>query len=126
MLRTPTPFPQVGSYALIEIDGRHHLARIQHRTHGGDAVISLPLMPDVASGNRTVGFDALVDGTPLSEFDRGELARLDEEIARTVRPNRARQAKVDALRARDINSRSLAEMLQRLPDPARRASREAA
>jgi hypothetical protein len=129
MLSTPTPFPQVGSYALIEIDGRLHLARIQKRTCGADAMISLPLLPDVASGNRNVSFDALVDGTPLSAFETSELDRLTTAAADESVPPRRRKAaqeRADKLRARIILAPIMAEMIARLPDPLRRASKVAA
>jgi hypothetical protein len=94
MLPSPTPFPQVGSYALTELEGRHHLARIVGRTAGGDCTIALPLLPDRASGNRTVALDELIDGTPL--------------------------------RDRLIHATVMTELMKRLPDPLRRASRVAA
>lgn len=126
MLRTPAPFPQVGSYALIQIDGRNHLARLQARTAGGDVLISLPLLADVASGNRTVSIDALIDGTPLTDFEQRELDRLTTEVAAAKRPGAEKQARAETLRNRIIYAPILAEMLCRLPDPLRRASKVAA
>jgi hypothetical protein len=129
MLRTPTPFPQVGSYALIELDGRHHLARIQARTCDADTMISLPLLPAVASGTRKASLDDLIDGTPLSERERRELEALTIDLAGgnlTGRRRKAAEEREDALRDRLIHAPILAEMMERLPDPIRRASRVAA
>jgi hypothetical protein len=126
MLRTPAPFPQVGSYALIEIDGRLHLARIQKRTCDAEVMISLPLLRDVASGNRKVSPDALIDGTPLSEFEQRELGRLEIEAAAGGRGAPAKRERADALSDRMTHAPILADMMKRLPDPERRASKVAA
>lgn len=126
MLSTPAPFPQPGSYALYELAGRTHLVRIQYRDPQGDEVtLSFPLVPDIASGNRRARLADLIDGTPLSASDLSRLHLLEAEIARLApngRARRARRAEIDALRERDIRSRTLAEMLARVPDRTRRGS----
>ena len=76
MLSSPTPFPQVGSYALLDLDGTKQLARIQ--SAGPDwgpediAFVSLPLVVG-SSGNRRVGLGDLIDGTPLTPAEAEEL-----------------------------------------------------
>jgi hypothetical protein len=122
----PTPAPPVGSYALTELEGRHHLARIVGRTAGGDCTIALPLLPDRASGNRTVALDELIDGTPLADRERAELERLELELQREGRHPKAKRERAEALRDRLIHATVMTELMKRLPDPLRRASRVAA
>lgn len=115
MLRVPAPFPQVGSYPLIEIDGRLQLARIVGRDHGGNALISLPLDPVAASGNKSVPLEQLLNADPLSAQERAELQSLDREIRAAKRPNRARVARRDALERRDQLHCARAPLMARLP-----------
>lgn len=96
MLAIPTPFPNQGSYALIDIDGETRAARIISRHDDGAATIAL-LDRAGASGNRTVAFDALLDPTELTEAERAEMARLSPATGRKA------QARYKALRLRDIH-----------------------
>lgn len=72
MLSSPTPFPHVGSYALIDLDGGRHLARIIQRDQFETALISLPLV-EGSAGNCSVALRDLVDGTPLTRAEADEL-----------------------------------------------------
>lgn len=121
MLNQPTPYPEVGSYALLERDGRTHLARIQQRK-GDKLLISLPLVRDVASGNATVAPGDLIDGTPLTEGEREEMLALAERALRVQRPRGDWPHHLAALRSRDLASRQLEALMDRLPNPARRVS----
>jgi len=96
MLSSPTPFPQVGSYALLPVDpvsglavGADHKAATTHLARiialapvGGLAVgadrqatVSLPLVPG-SSGTRSVALGELIDPTPLTAEERRELDEL--------------------------------------------------
>ena len=75
MLQTSAPFPQVGSYGLIDHDGARLLARILGRNPDGTVVISLPERSG-AGGNQTRPLGDLFDGTPLTGDEHKELAAL--------------------------------------------------
>lgn len=126
MLQPETPYPYVGSYALIELDGATQLARIQMRREG-EVVISLPFRAG-AAGNLRVDPAALIDGTPLSDDEAGEWRdfnrHLAGRVARTKR-QKAIKARAEALRARamiyaPLMKRLLTDLRQR--DSLRRAA----
>lgn len=122
MLPIPTEFPQVGSYALLPLDGRNQLARIQKRFDDGRALVSLPLAPDIASGSTTVPLGQLIDGTPLSEAERQELLRLEGDL---LQPKLHPKKKIDRcanLRRRDIHAGIMARLVARVPVPTKRGS----
>jgi hypothetical protein len=130
MLSIPAPFPQVGSYALLDRDGRRHLVRVQKRNPGG-ILVAFPFTPEVASGNCTVAESDLIDGTPLDDKEKAELERLEAEILRLSqakpggRPgpsHRAKLRRADALRKRALNAEALAFLVAKLPVPGRSAS----
>jgi hypothetical protein len=79
MLNAPTPYPYVGSYALIEHEGANTLARIVMR-RAGEIVVGLPLV-DGASGNLRVAPEALIDATPLTPAEAREFHDLDRDLA---------------------------------------------
>lgn len=86
MLKTPTPFPHVGSFALL-IDKtlpaeqqRAELVRIMRRDPGcfdgspsklRNVAVAFPLRVG-ASGNRLVFAEDLIDGTPLTRAESRE------------------------------------------------------
>jgi hypothetical protein len=110
MLRTATPFPQTGSYALKDEDGSLHLVRIVRRDAAGNAVVSFPLVAG-ASGTKTLELDALLDGTPLSDFEEGERVRLAAELHGRERPDPEKAERLEALRARAIRAPILAGLM---------------
>lgn len=115
MLKVHAPFPQVGSYALLEEGGKTFLVRIQHRDPEGQglALISFPGSYN-ASGNRKVAIADLIDGTPLTDAERREYAALEGALAGTSASTRSKKYKrYMALRLRDIAADSLAEALRR-------------
>lgn len=122
MLPIPTPFPQVGSYCLHRLEGRTVLARIQNRFDDGTALISLPLVPDVASGAPRVPVAELIDGTPLTEAERAELLRLTGELLQKKRHPKAKKDRADALRQRDIHAGVMARLVARVPVATKRGS----
>ncbi|QAY77899.1 hypothetical protein [Sphingosinicella sp. BN140058] len=114
MLRTPAPFPQVGSYALTIHQDEITLARIQGR-NGEDATISLPLFSG-ASGNRTVPLGELIDATPLSDDEASEWSALNQFDFGTSPPRAGTAKRVHwdryrALTERDIQSPVLERLL---------------
>ncbi len=114
MLRQSAPFPNVGSWALWEHGGKTLAVRIQLR-RGDDALISIPSMFGIASGNRNVALAELLDPTPLEPQERAELEALERKVAGRARPRKADVARADALRLRDIHARALQQLLEKLP-----------
>jgi hypothetical protein len=125
MIRTPAPFPQPGSYALLVDLGQTHIVRILSRVpDAAEAVISFPARWG-ASGNKTVPLADLIDGTPLTADERREMRHLFEEadaLAAGGRAHRQRLAEANALRQRDIHSETLERLKGTLPSQLRRAA----
>lgn len=114
MLSVYAPFPERGSYGLYVVDGVTRLARIISRNPDDSAVVSLPALAG-ASGNRTVPLAQIRDGTPLSDADRDEMRELAGKLLSTRKPSptaRARRARLEALRCREIDARLLAELMR--------------
>ena len=119
MLKVASPFPQVGSYALAEIDGETLLARIiglsgRQSDATAEATISLPARRYIASGNVTLPLADLIDGTPLTPEEEAELKALEATVP--AGPSRSakvkkQQARYAALRLRSINSVTLANLM---------------
>jgi hypothetical protein len=105
MLKSHTPFPLVGSYALFEQDGETHLVRIVLRDLGGTATIAFPFR-DGASGNARVEIEALRCGEPLTASEINEAARLQRK-----RKSASDKARLKRLRTREIDARIMAEKL---------------
>lgn len=109
MLKVPTPFPQVGSYA-VHIDDtlplaqqRAELVRILEIDEQM-ALVAYPLR-EGSSGNRRVALAELTDGTPLTRDEQRELADLQRHLRGRdrLRGGQVRQAKrCDDLRKRAI------------------------
>lgn len=135
MLKTPAPYPYVGSYALLETDDREsprtELVRIVFRRFahvvGEDghavaqalAVVAFPLR-DGASGNREVPEDQLIDGTPLTSAEKRILADLDRELARRKVRNQRQQylaGRRDRLKQRAVYAPLLERKLRELNTP---------
>jgi hypothetical protein len=113
MLNSPTPFPYVGSYALIEHEGANTLARIVMR-RAGEIVVSLPLVAG-ASGNLRVPADRLIDATPLTAAESREFHDLDRHLAtRSLKTpkQKAQAARRDALRLRIIYAPIMERLLR--------------
>jgi coenzyme F420-reducing hydrogenase alpha subunit len=105
MLNAPTPFPQPGSYALIEQDGRKVAVRIVRTrgaggAHGMQATITGASRG--ASGTRTVDLHKdLIDPTPLTEREVAELEELKRAYNRAGKRQRETMLpRIDALTAR--------------------------
>jgi hypothetical protein len=125
MLNVPAPFPHPGSYALHAREGRTHLVRIQYWNIDGLAVISFPLVRDVASGTCTVPREELLDGTPLTPAERAEMDRLIAHNSCLKRPKGRSVDRAAVLASRDHAALIMAPLLARVPDPTKRGSREA-
>jgi hypothetical protein len=121
MLKFASPFPLVGSYALLELDGATQLARIVARDQGGMAVVSLPFV-NGSSGNRSVSIGELLDGTPLTPEERTELdgfcTRGLTAYNRGLNPRRnlskQQRARYEILSARAGHARTLERLLGEL------------
>lgn len=124
MLHNATPFPFVGSYALlIDTDQppehqQAELVRILKRDVHPAAlgavlmvVVSFPLRAG-ASGTKTVALEDLIDGTPLDGIEQRELADLQRDTRQRLRPNKAKVARREVLRQRAIWSPILARRLR--------------
>lgn len=122
MLRTPAPFPEVGSYALVDHRGTRTLARIQARS--GDAVlVSLPLVAG-AGGTRTIPADQLIDGTPLSDEEAAEKSALDKVVFGGTAPRHGTKKRRQWDRYRELVQRDIYAPL--LADAIHLAENEAA
>jgi len=125
MLKTSAPYPHVGSYALLEDEGRTHLVRIIGKDPGGDVTLSFPGRYKIASGNKTVPFADLIDGTPLTAAEEAEFRQLESTIPAV--PSRSAKVKAQQQRYADLRERSIhASTLARLLAKAQRHGRIAA
>lgn len=79
MLGTATPFPEQGSYALLDDGDREVPVRITSRRPDGNVTVALH-GGKVASTNRTVDLDELRPLTPLDEAERSEMEMLQRWI----------------------------------------------
>lgn len=113
MLNTPSPFPQVGSWALLETLGELQAARIVEAPADGMAKVSLPARPS-ASGSVGVELDRLQNATPLTAAEHDEHAVLVAEIELTKAPPKDSIDRANALAERHHRARTLAEILARL------------
>lgn len=121
MLRTPAPFPQVGSFVLFDHEGRRQLARLVAKDlRTGEITISLPERTG-AGGNVTTNLESLIDGTPLTDAELAERAALESQVrpflrgekrARTEKQRTALKRFV-SLAERAIHSTVLAEKIAR-------------
>ena len=130
MLKTPSIFPEVGSWGLYEADGTAHPARVVERPSADSALISLADNPMLASGNLTVPLAALRDATPLSLEEREERDALHTHIGRLAWPERSRKAdRFRQLCEREVRAQHLVNLLAALErrrgvaTPATRAAR---
>ncbi|MGZ8286647.1 MAG: hypothetical protein ACXW27_08685 [Allosphingosinicella sp.] len=113
MLNTPSPFPQVGSWALLETLGELQAARVVEAPADGMAKVSLPARPS-ASGSVGIEMDRLQDATPLTAAEHDEHAVLVAEIELTKTPPKASLDRANELAERHHRARTLAEILARL------------
>lgn len=101
MLNSATPFPQVGSYALLEEGRETHLVRIQRRTAGTDECVISIVGREGATGNRTVLVEDLTDGTALTADEQREMDSLASKFGCKA------ITRYEELRTRFINARAL-------------------
>jgi hypothetical protein len=105
MLKTPTPFPQQGSYALLPEGRETHLVRIiqkYDRDTYTEALVSFPL---ASTSPRRVPLDALQDGTDLTPAERRERDELRARRADKERlGERVRGKWADRLAALDAHA----------------------
>lgn len=83
MLSASTPYPNVGSYALlVDTDANPNtgveLVRILERRVSA-ALVAFPLR-DGASGNKVVAIGDLIDASPLSDSEKREFHDLDRAL----------------------------------------------
>ena len=118
MLRTPAPFPHVGSFGLFTDPSlpiarqRAELVRIL-RMAGTMVFIAFPLRAG-ASGNTLVPLAEVIDATPLVRAEERELADLERDLRGRARPNPTRATRAAALRERAIWSLVLNAELAKL------------
>lgn len=126
MLKVPTEFPQVGSYALfVDItlplaQQRAELVRIMRRPticeRGGDVAISFPLRTG-ASGSMIVPEDALIDATPLTKAEEREMHDISRALSgrdKLTNKQRVMKARGEDLRDRHIMSAVMEIELRKL------------
>jgi len=118
VLKTPAPYPQVGSYALtidLELPASHQHAELVriHRIGPVTAAISFPLRTG-ASGNRTIARADLIDATPLTKDEERRLTDLERDVRGRDRPNKAKVVQATALRSRLIMSAVMKTALDKL------------
>lgn len=113
MLRTPAPFPNVGSWALLDDGGTTRAVRILERS-GPDALISIG-GGFSASANRRLPISSLQNADPLSGEEQAELEKIERRMAGKARPRKADVDRSVALGQRTIHARTLQEILSRLP-----------
>ena len=123
MLKAPTPFPHVGSFALLvdktlPIDQqRAELVRImRHDPSNGWFAVAFPLRVG-ASGNRMVTAADLIDGTALDQDEKRELADLQRHLhgrERLTPKMKQQQVRAEALRQRAIFAVLLDSELRKL------------
>ena len=123
MIKSPSPFPFPGSWALIDEDRETHLVRIMNREAGGLASISFPMRPSASGYRHFVRMDQLRDGTPLDPAEIAELAALAVKLRGAKRRSAGATAREFALRQRSIRARTLCDLLAKgvrakLIDPA--------
>ena len=106
MLHPGTPFPQVGSYGLLDLDGTAVAARIQGRHRDGTALVAI-LGRDGASGNRIVPLAELGDPTPLTDAERHALRSLTDHHRDDRHLSKAQRALHEALTLRLAHGRLL-------------------
>lgn len=109
MLAAETPFPHPGSWALVDVNGSTHVAKILSSHRDGTVTIALDAVLG-ASGNRKIPATELTDPTPLTLHEEGEMDRLDREIRRTKRPDRKKLEAWTKLRTRMINAATLGNL----------------
>jgi hypothetical protein len=107
MLHPATPFPHVGSYALlVDPDAQAPQA--------ADVVVGFPLRAG-AGGTKRVAADQLIDATPLTSDETRAFHQLDRALAGTsgrTAKQRAQRAMRDALKQRLIYAPLLDRLLR--------------
>jgi uncharacterized protein YgbK (DUF1537 family) len=133
MLKVASPFPQVGSYALLVDTNlpvsqqRAELVRVMRRIEaGGEVAVAFPLRLG-ACGNRIVPESELLDGTPLTKAEERELTDLQGHLAGRTHMTpalRKKDKRAHDLKARQILSHLLATEMKKLEaDEARHVRR---
>lgn len=113
MLRTPAPYPNVGSWALLEEPGGTKAVRILERD-GEEALISIA-GEFVASANRRLPVAGLANADALTIDEAVELLAIETRIAGRARPRKADVERESALRHRLIRAEQLQQILAKIP-----------
>ncbi len=133
MLRTPAPFPEVGSFALFVDTGlpaaqqRAELVRILRHDNINDrhfCAVAFPLRLG-ATGNRNVPIGELIDATPLTVPEQRELTDLQRDLRGRKRRNAIKAARSHALAQRLTWSVLLLTEQRKLDSLAARTDRRA-
>ena len=127
MLKVPTPFPQVGSYALMLDDvlpveqQRAELVRIierdppdarqMYRDH--QVAIAFPLRVG-STGHRRVAIGQLIDATELTGGEAAELQQLHRYLGTRKRPMKAKVERAEALQRRAVSAPIMRRELEKL------------
>ncbi|HEV7658806.1 MAG TPA: hypothetical protein VGO55_03065 [Allosphingosinicella sp.] len=112
MLDNHAPFPLAGSAALIDLDGSRALARINLVHDDGTRTVFIG-NHFRASATKRVPLNDLIDGTPLTDAEVGELAKLDREMAGKARSTAKKLQRFNVLLDRQANAPVLEGLLAR-------------
>lgn len=112
MLNNNAPFPLAGSAALIEQGGVRVLARINRVNEDGTRTIFIG-NNWAASATKTVPLAELQDGTPLTDAEVRELAKLDADLAGKARVPAKKLQRFNALMERQTLAPILTGLLAR-------------
>lgn len=127
MLRTPAPFPNVGSWALLAENGQTLAVRITAIDPGvpGRVVVSIA-GAYTASGTRRLALLSLLNADELTPQERDELAELDARMAGKARPKKADVERAHLLGTRHERAKILRALLEKQPEKHNPAAAEAA
>jgi hypothetical protein len=116
LLHTPAPFPQVGSWALLQEEGRDLAVRITATVPGepGQVVVSIA-GAFVASAVKRLPLAALRNADALTPDEQAELAAVEARVAGKSRPKKADVARQRELSERDSRAGILRAVLARVP-----------
>ncbi|HEY1605586.1 MAG TPA: hypothetical protein VGF77_08295 [Allosphingosinicella sp.] len=117
MLRTPTSFPNVGSWALLVEAGQTLAVRITGIDPGNPDWVTVSIAGAyTASGTRRLSRTALLNADALSAEERAELDAIDARMAGKARPKKADVDRAKALADRHNRARVLQALLEKQPE----------
>lgn len=127
MLRTPAPFPQVGSWALLREEGREVAVRITATVPDEAGMLLVSVAGEhTASAVKRRPLAALRNTDALSADEQAELAAIDARMAGKARPKKADVERAHLLGTRHERSKILRALLEKQPEKYNPAAAEAA